>query len=327
MIKILYVGDVHVQVSNLDESERLLHFVNDTALEQKVDRIVILGDLFHTFALLRLEVIDFWKDWLDNLSEICETVVLVGNHDMGNSGNDDHKTNALNVYTLMKKKNLRIVEHPQVHGPFGYISYIHDNEKFIQTANALTDQGAKVIIAHMEADGAQYENGYYSPNGVDLNRLKCDLIISGHIHSRQRFGKLILPGIARWLTTSDANQERGLWLVEHDDKTGAILKEEFIDTSSVCSPIRAITWQEGEEAPKPWGDNDRVALELIGSSEWIIKQKVNLKGKCAFKTKITDTKKTEGRKPGRNLEDFIKNVFTSTNKESLLRCAKELNLV
>ena len=38
-------------------------------------------------------------------------------------------------------------------------------------------------------------------------------------------------------------------LVEHDDKTGKIVKEQFLDTSHVCTPIYAYQFKEGEDEP------------------------------------------------------------------------------
>lgn len=304
-----------------------MHFIVDVALKHQPDQMVILGDLFHNFALVRTEILDFWKDWLDTISEAGKLIVLIGNHDLANSGNDKYKSNALNVFSLIKKKNLHIVEYPQVHGPIGYISYMHDQEEFITLANGLREQGAKVLVCHQDWNGSQYESGYYAPGGVDPDRLGYPLIIGGHIHKRQRFGKVILPGTARWLTSSDANEPKGLWLVHHNDSTGLIISEEFIDTSHVCSPIIQVTYKEGEAEPV-LQDKARITLELIGSSVWTTQMKQKFKGKASIKTKITDVKKIETRKAGNGLEDFIKNLFVSTmDKESLLKCAKELGIV
>lgn len=326
-MKSIYIGDPHVQISNLDESEDLMHFIVDQALKHQPDQIVILGDLFHNFAIVRTEILDFWKDWLDTISEAGKLIVLIGNHDLANSGNDKYKSNALNVFNLMKKRNLHIVEYPQVHGPIGYVSYMHDQEEFVKIANALKDQGAKVLVCHQDWNGSQYESGYFAPGGVDPDRLDYPLIIGGHIHKRQRFGKVILPGTSRWLTASDANEPKGLWLVHHDDWTGAIISEEFLDTSGICSPIIQIIYKEGESAPL-LPEKSRITLQMIGSSVWIAQEKHKFKGKASIKTKITDTKKTEGRKTGNGLEDFIKNIFVSAmDKEYLLKCAKEYGLV
>jgi DNA repair exonuclease SbcCD nuclease subunit len=326
-LKVLYIGDPHVQVSNLDESDRLMDFVVDTSIKHTPDMIVLLGDLFHNFAIVRTEVLDFWKDWLDTLSESQKLIVIIGNHDLANSGNDSYKSHALNTYKLMKKDNLYIVDSAQVHGPFGFIPYTHDQEKFMEIANGLKNYGAKILVVHQDINGSQYENGYYASGGIDPSKLDYPLIIGGHIHKRERFGKVILPGTPRWLTSSDSNEPKGLWLVNHNDETGLIESEEFIDTSSVCTPIYQITYKEGEQEPII-PEKARVSLELIGSSDWISKEKIKFKGKASIKTKFTDIKKTESRKTGTNFIDFLKNLYpATTDKEQLLKLAQELQIV
>ena len=111
-MKRLIVGDPHAKVSNLDEMQRLIDFVILTAKEQKVDRIEILGDLFHTHAVLRLEVIDFWSRNLLSLPSICETIVLVGNHDM--IGDYNSQLSALDVFTKMDYEDLHIIDRKSV---------------------------------------------------------------------------------------------------------------------------------------------------------------------------------------------------------------------
>jgi DNA repair exonuclease SbcCD nuclease subunit len=206
MAKVLYIGDPHVQISNLDESEALMHFIVDMAIKHSPDKIVILGDLFHSFALVRTEVLDFWSAWLDILSEAQELVVVVGNHDLANSGDDAYKSHALSTFKLMKKNNLHIVDSTFVDGIFGFVPYMHDQALFMDVANGLKEFGVKILIIHQDINGSKYESGYYTPNGIDPDKLDYPLIIGGHVHSRQRFGKVILPGTARWMISSDANE-------------------------------------------------------------------------------------------------------------------------
>ena len=328
-IKILRVGDPHVKPSNIEESDALLAFVAEMAIKHGVDRIELLGDLFHTHAIIRLEVLEFWKVWLKTLSDICEVVVLVGNHDQ--TGDYNSHSNALSIFQDRTNKNLVIVEYPQVCGPFGYVPYIHSADEFIITTDALVAQGAKVIVCHQTFNGSKYDNGMYAPDGIDPLKVASKLIISGHIHSRQVYEtvagqKMLYPGTARWDTLSDANQIKGIWLYNHDSD-GKILSEEMLDTSHVCQPIISLTWAEGDEAPeiKP---NSRTTVELVGSSEWISKQKVKLKGKVGIKSKITDKKEAQNRKAGTNLLDFINTLFsTSLSKEDMLGKAKEWGIV
>lgn len=327
-MKILRVGDPHAKVSNLAEGERLMQFILGTAITEGVGRIEILGDLMHTHSVLRLEVIDFWSRWLPQLAERAQTVVLVGNHDQ--SGDHGSKLHGLAMFAHIHE-DLTIIQHPVSFGNFGYMPYIHDNAKFVTMANELTAAGAKVIVSHTTYNGSKFESGMFAPDGVDPELLDAKLLISGHIHSRQRYKTskgqdVIYPGTARWDTASDANQEKGIWLVEHG-ADGMILKEEFIDTSHVCTPIVSIQVKEGEEVPT-WTEGARVSLELIGSSDWIKKTKSNLKGKCSIKTKITDAKKHKVRTSGTNFMDYATNVYQAkVDKEKLFAFMKEVGLV
>lgn len=320
MMRILRVGDPHVKVSNLEESERLLEFVLATAKTRSVDRIEILGDLHHTHAIVRLEVLAFWHKWLRHLAESFQTIVLVGNHDM--SGNTNSTLHALMV--VESTERLLIVDKPTLKGVFGYMPYIHDAEQFIAEANKLVDQGAKLIVCHGTFKGSKYDNGFYAPDGIDATRISVPLI-SGHVHTRQRFGNVIYPGTSRWDTASDANQEKGLWLVEHG-QNGEILQEEFIDTSSVCSPIYSVEWKEGEAAPEALSKpNARIAVELIGSSDWISQVKGSLKGKVSVRTRFTD-KKQERRQTSQSLHGFIQEVFdSSADKAELISLLQDLD--
>lgn len=325
-MNLLFLGDPHCQISNLEESERLLEFFHNRILELKPDKAIILGDIFHSMALVRAEVLDFWNRWLAKLSSSgTRVIVLVGNHDLVSRAHESiHSLSSLKRIEESPYSDLKIVDIPYAEDNFVFMPYTHDKETFIELAN----QGrGKVLICHQTFDGSTFENGFYAPDGIDANKLKFDTIVSGHIHARQRFGKVIYPGTARWLTVSDANQPKGLWLTNFDDSTGKILNEEFIDTSHVCTPIVSFTWSEGQEMPKIPG-NAKVGLELIGSSDWVIKHKKLLKGQFSLKIKITDKVNKEHRKTGTNFQDFLQNLYvTNTDKNKLLEMAKGFDIV
>lgn len=320
-MRFLYLGDPHVQVNNIEESEKLMQFVLDTANHSKINTLIILGDLMHTHSVLRTQVLDFWSRWISILDkQEFNTFILVGNHDA--LSNSDMSLHSLKVFKQMNLKSVTIIDKPtkDING-FGYLPYIHKAEDFIAEANKLTDS---LLICHGEFSGSQYENGYYSPHGVNPDELKAKLVISGHVHKRQRFGKVIHPGTARWLTNSEANHEKGLWLVDHSPD-GTIEREEFIDSSSVCTPLISVTWNEGEDMPQ-LPENAKVFLELIGSQIWVTKQKSLLKGKVAISSKVTDREFVKIRKSGSNLVDFINNIYeTKVDKEKLIEYLNKLN--
>jgi UDP-2,3-diacylglucosamine pyrophosphatase LpxH len=81
-MKIVRVGDPHIRPQNIAEAELLMQFIYNLCTGAPTDRLEILGDLFHTHAVVRLEVLEFWNKWLQRFSDVIETVVLVGNHDL-----------------------------------------------------------------------------------------------------------------------------------------------------------------------------------------------------------------------------------------------------
>lgn len=328
-MKTLYVGDPHFKHTQKDELERLMRFVDDIALTNEVDQVVLLGDLNDSHGILRTDNQVFWQKWLHILSGRQKLFVLVGNHDMKNQGNDDELENSLSIFNLIDSPNLNIIQSPVPFGNFAYMPYIHDKKRFVEEANTLAGQGAKVLVCHGEFDGAAYDNGFFIPDGIKQEDLNFDLIISGHIHSRAAIGKVRYPGTARWMTASDANKEKGIWLVEHDNKTGAIVSEQFLDTSHVCTPIYAYQFKEGEAEPViPQGS--RASVELIGSSEWVSKMKVKFKGRASISSKITDKAKAANRKTGNNLQHFVNKVFepvSGIKKERMVEFMKELGIL
>jgi DNA repair exonuclease SbcCD nuclease subunit len=328
-MRILRVGDPHVKPNNMAESQKLLQFIHDMVLQQKPDRLEILGDLFHTHSMLRLEVVAFWDSWLDRLSDIVETVVIVGNHDQ--SGDYSSRNNALSVFKRIVKPTLHIVENSSIKDGVAYMAYYHGNEEFIAQANKLKLEGGKYLVCHATFDGSKYESGTYAPDGIDPAKIEFDLIISGHIHSTQRIERgnqvVIYPGTAKWDTLSDANEKKGIWLFEHDDITGKILKETIFPTNEICTPIVSLQWQEGTDMPA-FPEKAKVSIELVGSSDWVAKQRAILKGTVSLQSKITDKSKRSDRNAGKSFADFLLNLYkSSTDRAALLEYAKELGFV
>lgn len=328
-MRILRVGDLHVKPNNLKESKALMDFVLDKALSLNVDRLEILGDLFDTHSIVRLEVLEFWGSWLEYLSkQTFKTIILVGNHDL--SGDYLNSFSALHTSLHLESENFKIVHKPHIDELYGYLPYIHDNEKFIEEANKLADLGATVLVSHPNFEGAVYDNGSSLAGGVNPDRISNNFLhlIGGHIHTELNMGRVWYTGNPRWLTKSCANKPKGIWMCTHDDNTGAILSKEFISTESVCTPIICLSWKEGEEKPEI-PKNGNINIELIGSSDWVTKQKLDLKGQVSISSKITDTKKSKTRKSGKSLHEFLSHYYqTEPEKRSrLIKYLGDLNLV
>lgn len=303
-MSILYVGDPHVQVSNLQDSEKLMSFVLSKAEDLKVEKIVLLGDLTHNHAVLRLEVLDFWQKWLNTFSSKYKTVVLCGNHDMQNQHNGS--IHALQVFKNINK-NLVIVDDQYLDDGYGYLPYIHNHEIFATKAQELFLKGAKKLVCHQTVDGSKYDNGFYAPDGIDPKSLPLFVeVISGHIHTTARIDNWFYTGTAKYDTLSDANQDKGIW---HYDKEWT-----HYSTAGIVSAIHIYEVLEGDEVPE-LNPSNRNYVVLKGSSAWISRKTKELKGKARISAKPEDSKSYEQRIEKINsMEHYALNYFKFAEK-------------
>jgi DNA repair exonuclease SbcCD nuclease subunit len=318
-MKVLYVGDPHVQVRNLKDSQALMDYVIELAMEQKVDNITFLGDLFHTHAVLRVEIIDFWKrafqkiKFAKNDYQGIECRVLVGNHDQPGSKEKEQEMNALNIFqddgSIEDNGGYRyVINSPQAIGSIAYVPYHSDEETFLKACQELYDKGATgMLIAHQTFTGAQYENGFFSEEGIDPALVPQKEIISGHIHKSQQVGKCFYPGTPKWDTMSDANQPKGLYIIEHNED-GTIKGKEFFSTEHIVTPIKSYEIKEGEELPE-LNPDARNYVVLEGKSAWINKAKKKLKSLAHIKVKPTDRVTRVNKENSVTLEKYLDTEF------------------
>jgi DNA repair exonuclease SbcCD nuclease subunit len=275
----LLIGDPHVRPDNLQESTALIDFAVDRAKELRVDQIVVLGDLFHTHKVIRMDVLDFWTKAVKKLSDVAFTVLLVGNHDQAGDDQSEWKMSALDPLASIPN-SLVVSDNWSDRNGATFIAHTASEEKFAKAVAAVND---KVLFCHQTFNGAAYENGFYAKDGFSLDLIsKYQKVVSGHIHKHQEFANLVYPGTPRWDSISDANEKKGLWLMDG-------LELSLIPTDEVCKPIVAFDVSEGDELPEI-KDGVRAVVRLTGSSAWLADASKKLKGKARVSVKPTDKK-------------------------------------
>jgi DNA repair exonuclease SbcCD nuclease subunit len=321
----LFVGDPHAKVSNLEEMEKLIFFIeNNIANREEYEFLLLAGDLFNDHSVVRLEVAIFWKQALLRLrAKYKKLVILVGNHDLSGSKQMEAGLSSIHLVT-QNDSSIIIVDKPTIYKGIAFLPYSSSPELFYSQAETLFSQGAKeLLICHQTIDGAKYDNGFYAPEGLDQNRIPQVNIVSGHIHTFQEFGKTLFPGTARWETRSDANQNKGVWSIELSN--GKISKE-LIPTKGVVTPIIELVINEGDELPAIQS-GVKTYIELVGKSEWIKKTKELYRGAASIKTTHRDKKlKLGSMAKTMALEEYLDTYFETSlvSKQSLKEAIKTL---
>ena len=183
---VIFIGDPHFQVSNIEDVEIFIEKITDLVSERKPDIVVIGGDLLHTHERLHTIALNKAYEFIDKMRKITKTYVLVGNHDYIQNQQfltDNHWMNAMKDW-----KNTVIVD--------TVITEVINNEKLVfipyvppgrfeDALNTIGDvwKDASCIFAHQEFYGCKM-GAIISEEG-DKWSLDNPYVVSGHIHSRQ----------------------------------------------------------------------------------------------------------------------------------------------
>ena len=283
MSKILFIGDPHIRHSHLKDGVELLQWVESVAEAEKPDLVVNLGDTFDDHSVIRAEVLSIVNDHLMRLQAAKFPVIMVlGNHDMWKP--NSNKYHALEVFK--GRKDLVVVDKTATINGVTYVPYLPD------PADWPKDAKTDIYVTHNTFIGADYGPSC-AKDGVDTAQVEADLVVSGHIHKRQllKEGLIVYPGTPSSLTASDANQVKGLMILDSDT-----LEMRFID--SPFPMWRTLEIDLSSSNNLELNEKDRWIVKLIGpraevnsflQSKYILDLKKRVQ--VSFKAEFTDAVK------------------------------------
>lgn len=183
---IIVIGDPHFKIDNIADME-IFHSEVDVFLSKnKVDFVVVLGDVLHFHERLFTNVLNKAYEFIHMICSHCPVYVLVGNHDYINNSqflSTNHWMNALkqwdNVYIV---DTVIFKEYP--FGRFVFSPYVPPSrfEEALDTISAW--KTCTTIFAHQEIRGCKM--GMMVSEIGDVWNDTFPMLISGHIHDKQR---------------------------------------------------------------------------------------------------------------------------------------------
>lgn len=207
MSKILFIGDPHLRANDFEQSVTFLHWVEDVVAKEKPDILCNLGDTFHNHAILRSELLKEFKDHIERTISIMSNQVfnywyVLGNHDQYKP--KDSKYHALQSFDIEGFTVFDKIVHPN--REITVVPYLANFEDFPTNTH-------KIVITHNTFIGADY--GFKREDcGINADKVNADIIISGHIHKRQSFGKVVYPGTPYSHNANDVGETKGLLLFD-----------------------------------------------------------------------------------------------------------------
>lgn len=191
-MSVLFIGDLHFQVSNTRESTLFSERILELAEKVKPDVICVGGDLLHTHEKLHYHPLTAVSDLLRDLRKIAITYVLVGNHDAVNNQIFLTRHHWMNV--LKEWDNLVVVDTVRTHTinehKLVFVPYVPPG-RFKEALNTVEGwEEADCIFAHQEFRGC--DMGGIVSEGGDVWEADKPVVFSGHIHVRQNVGENVV---------------------------------------------------------------------------------------------------------------------------------------
>lgn len=265
----IIVGDVHAVPGEIADCQKLITGL--ITLRPYADTVLFLGDQFHNHGIVHLSVVQFWRQSFRALQSVgFRVIALVGNHDIMTSG--EMWPNAMQCVDGTGVEVVDTLQELRVNGePTNVVltPYVHDHNEFAKIVNVkIADLWAskpRTLICHQTFQGVQYDNGFYASDGVEQSDVEYASIISGHIHSAARFGKVYYVGSPRWRSRDDANKPKAVSLF--NVRTHHL--EVQFDTADWCSPILHFELTPESTLDATIAPTARVTVTLRGPAAWV----------------------------------------------------------
>ena len=287
-MRILIFSDLHIHphkrsTERLEDCLKVLDWVFETAVENKIKNIIFLGDLFHDRQ--KIDVFTYQKTFEVFEKHLAENnlnvYLLLGNHDLWHY----EKLDISSVNPLKNLKGVKVINSPSVekiqdkeeHFYFGFLPYTHnpidDIKKIEQEWESKVKKQYKILGGHISVDGAVWNVKYNTMSEVtiehdgDMVRVgpeifrNWDKVFLGHYHAEQKLNEIVeYIGSPLQLSFGEAFQDKHIIIFDTEELNCEYIKNNF-------SPRHFIVKENEIEKYELKGNFVRLEVEDIMSSE------------------------------------------------------------
>ncbi|WP_041083644.1 metallophosphoesterase family protein [Thermotoga profunda] len=243
ILKILHTSDWHLgleswtgskSVDRLDETKKALLHLVQIAEQEKVELVLITGDVLHSRVSPKIEALNVLSDILAKFSEIAHTFLVLGNHDW----------QGLKAWKNLPIRNLTIVDYPEQitteHFKIFFLPYTDPqrllgttedstalvgeylNDFLVKVRNQIDEKKINILAGHLLIEGL-IESDKEIALGVQIKKsvipTGLDYVALGHIHNNSIVQQSPITCYAGSPITLDFGEEhdiKGAFIVEFD---------------------------------------------------------------------------------------------------------------
>lgn len=325
MTTFVCIGDPHIQPDNIVEIDLFIERLIILCNEVNPDFICVLGDVLHTHEKVHVLALNKAYEFINRLRKICDTYVLVGNHDMCHNAlflTESHWMNGMKEWdgiTIVDK----VIQATYNDELYTFAPYVAPS-RFEEALNTVEGwKKSRFIFAHQEFYGCKM-GAVVSDIG---DKWSADLppVISGHIHSHQVIGNVYYTGSA--LQHAFGESEKNMILVSRDG---------VFDEVDLKLPRKKTVYKDIEDIndyKPPENTEDKIRVSISGNFEEIkafkktkkYKELLEKNIKVAFKHRV-DTSvdvKTSNETQVKSFGEILHELVLNKNDDTLYKLYTE----
>lgn len=190
--KIFHISDIHIPNETTKHEEFRLVFTNlyDIIKSRKTANslIVVTGDIINKSNRISPECIDLVKNFFFNLSKICYTIIIPGNHDDNIRGNDLKIDSLSSIIHDLNYKNLVYFRNTGVYNVGNNITFALTSvfdETLIKSTDYKTDR-LKIALYHGMVEAIDNNRNHLAKGDYKFTSLDFDgfdYVLLGDIHN------------------------------------------------------------------------------------------------------------------------------------------------
>lgn len=214
-----------------------LPLVENLKNDGEIPALIICGDFFDNRISIRLDVMNRAMDVVKKLASVMPVYMMVGNHDSYRS--EDSLMNSLNIFRGID--NIEIIDtdrHLEMAGLA--IDVFPWTSNYKELTKKVKGSTSDIVLLHADINGLKYPSNVVISDGVDCKTVKDIAIYAGHIHKRQRMGRITYIGSPYELDKSDIGNTKGVYvLAKHE---GVVLEDWY--ENKVSPKFKNYTYDE-----------------------------------------------------------------------------------
>jgi len=194
--KLKYIHHISdIQIRNLKrhkEYEEVFERTYEEVRKHKDNAVVYIGgDIAHSKTEMSPELVDQLSRLFKNLSDICPTILIAGNHDC-NLNNISRMDVLTPIVNNLQHPNLHYLKRSGVYKCADVKFVVWDvwekEDDYIEAKDFKGD--TKIVLFHGTVDKSETDLGFKLPSDVNISKFKgYDLGLLGDIHKRQHLNK------------------------------------------------------------------------------------------------------------------------------------------